>query len=449
MENSFTRSFLSVNCLGILGEDLVTISNNRDLLQDLPCCVGQNIKSCQAADIDGSLLGKGKISLPGGIEVSFLDHIDNNPNAYDYGDAKGTELMIHYSPETGGMQGTAMTYEGKSYVIENCGEQGHVFKEIDISNMVDDDGYDEEETRGIFNRAADATEDTTTVVTYSVQFYYTKGFATATADIEGWTDLVIDETNQGYINSKVPLRIKKHCTEQVDIADGLSSSVSLNSLETLKSSLALVRNSADVAVLLVNAFDSAYSCGRARLFAIDSDSSNFGQTISVVKKSCALGYYSFGHEVGHNIGLYHDDRHVNPKYEYGQGSYIEKGTGSTGFRTILGYSKTGYSTRVNYYSSPSVIHPATGTRTGVAGTADNARLLTEQRFKLAAMGDESITCGGTTQTTTTTPTTTAVNYFKFLIILINLNLAFLKNLILIRKKNLIIQQLSNKTSTSG
>ena len=389
----------------------MTISNNRGLTQDLPCCAGQNIKSCHAADIHGAFLGKGKINLPGGIEVSFLNHIDNNPNAYDYGDAKGTEVLIHYNPVTGGMQGTVMTYEGKSYVIENCGDQVHVFKEIDISHMVDDDGYEEEEMRGIFNRAASvaqATEDTTTVVTYSVQFYYTKAFAAATSDIEGWTELVIDETNQGYINSKVPLRIKKHCTEQVDIADGLSSTFSLNSLETLKSSLAEVRNSADVAVLLVNTFDTSSSCGRARLFAIDSDSSNFGQTISVVKKSCALGYYSFGHEVGHNIGLYHDDRHVNPRYEYGQGSYINKGTGSTGFRTVLGYSKTGYSTRVNYYSNPSVIHPATGTRTGVAGTADNARLLTEQRFKLAAMGDESMSCG-VTQTTTTS----AVNYFKY------------------------------------
>ena len=381
--------------VGILGQDLVTISHNHDQSQETACCVGQNIKSCQVAAIHGTLLGKGKISLPGGIKVSFLNNIDNNPNAYNYGDARGTEVLIHYNPKTGGMQGTAMTHEGKSFVIENCGKQGHVFKEIDISSMVDDEGYDADELRGNFSTAADdadATEDTTTVVTYSVQFYYTKDFAAATADIGGWTDLVIDETNQGYINSKVPLRIKKHCAEQVSIADGLSSGASLDSLQRLKSSLAQVRNSADVAVLLVNRFASATACGQARLRAIDSNSSKFGQTISVVKKSCALGYYSFGHEIGHNIGLYHDIRHVNPTYKHGQGSYIEKGRASTGYRTVLAYTKSGFGIRVNYYSSPNVIYPPTGTRTGVAGSADNARLLTEQRFKLARMGDESISC---------------------------------------------------------
>ena len=30
---------------------------------------------------------------------------------------------------------------------------------------------------------------------------------------------VIAETNQGYINSKVPLRIKAHCTQAADLND--------------------------------------------------------------------------------------------------------------------------------------------------------------------------------------------------------------------------------------
>lgn len=106
-----------------------------------------------------------------------------------------------------------MTYQGKSFVIENCGNEGHVFKEIDISSMVDDEGYHEEELTGNFGTAEseyfELEQDTTTIVTYSVQLYYTKDFAAVTKDIKGWTDLVIDETNKGYINSKVPLRIKK------------------------------------------------------------------------------------------------------------------------------------------------------------------------------------------------------------------------------------------------
>ena len=349
-----------------------------------------------SATINDNILGKKNIRLPGGIHVFFLNNLDNNPDIYNYGDGKGTELLISYNPKTGGMHGSAMTYQGKSFVIENCGNEGHVFKEIDISSMVDDEGYLEEELTGNFGTAEseyfELEQDTTTIVTYSVQLYYTKDFAAVTKDIKGWTDLVIDETNKGYINSKVPLRIKKHCMQQVSIADGLSSYNTLNLLQTLKPSLAQVRNSADVAVLLVDTFSDPNACGRARLFAIDSNSDTFGQTISVVKMSCGLGYYFFGHEIGHNIGLFHDIRNINPKYQYGQGSYIDKGRTYTGYRTILSYSKNGFNNRVNYYSSPNVIHPETRTRTGVDGTADNARLLTEQRFKLAGMGDESISC---------------------------------------------------------
>jgi len=244
-------------------------------------------------------------------------------------------------------------------------------------------------------RTKKGTSDTTTVVTYSVQIYYTKEFAASTADIQTFTDSLIDTTNQGYINSKVPIRIKKHCTEQVSVADGMSSSATLNALQTLKPTLAEVRNSADVAVLYVKTFNTRSACGRARLFAIDSGSSQFGQTISVVAKSCAVTYYSFAHEIGHNVGLYHDRRtSVNPTYTFGQGHHITKGTASTGYRTILAYAISGHRTRVNYYSNPLVKFPATGTPSGVSGTADNARLLTQQRFKLAAMGDESKTCGG-------------------------------------------------------
>ena len=175
----------------------------------------------------------------------------------------------------------------------------------------------------------------------------------------------------------------------------MSSSITLNALQKLKPTLAEVRNSADVAVLYVKTFNTPYACGRARLFAVDSGSSQFGQTISVVAKSCAVTYYSFAHEIGHNVGLYHDQRtSVNPRYTFGQGHHITKGKASTGFRTVLAYSLAGHRTRVNYYSNPLVKHPVTGTPTGIAGRADNARLLIQQRFKLAAMGDESNTCGG-------------------------------------------------------
>ena len=93
-------------------------------------------------------------------------------------------------------------------------------------------------------------------------------------------------------------------------------------------------------------------------------------TVSVTKKSCATGYYSFGHEIGHNFGAHHNPEIVNNNYYYdGHAHLIDKGiaSNSTGYRTILAYNAAGHEKRVNYYSNPSVIFPPTNTPTGVVG----------------------------------------------------------------------------------
>ena len=58
----------------------------------------------------------------------------------------------------------------------------------------------------------------------------------------------------------------------------------------------------------------------------------------------------------------------------------------------MAYPKPGYNARANYYSNPSVILQLTGTPTGVAGVSDTARVITQNRFTMAANGDESATC---------------------------------------------------------
>merc|ERR1711988_1770998 len=95
-------------------------------------------------------------------------------------------------------------------------------------------------------------------------------------------------------------------------------------------------------------------------------------------------------------------------YSYSYGYHIPKGIAATGARTIMAYSATGYETRVNYWSNPSVIFPITQTPTGVAGSENNAALLTLRRYTLAAVGDESsTTCKSTVTTAPVNPVTTA------------------------------------------
>ena len=72
---------------------------------------------------------------------------------------------------------------------------------------------------------------------------------------------VIAETNQGYINSGVPIRAKLHCAMESDIADGQAADVTLQKFKKSQSSFNLVRRSADATILLVKSFSSAGVCG--------------------------------------------------------------------------------------------------------------------------------------------------------------------------------------------
>ena len=169
----------------------------------------------------------------------------------------------------------------------------------------------------------------------------------------------------------------------------------------MKGSSAALRNTADAAALLVQKFDS---CGIGYFSTYGS-----GLTLIAAQKSCALGYYSFGHEIGHNFGAHHNiEAGRNNKFSYGHGHLIEAGQSSTGVRTIMAYNAQGHRERVNYYSNPDVTYPGTGTPTGVEGVSNNAAVITKNRFAMAALGDESSTCsssGTPSSVTTSNPVT--------------------------------------------
>ena len=106
------------------------------------------------------------------------------------------------------------------------------------------------------------SSDRTTIVTYSVMFYYTPEFKAVTADIDGYIDQVIDETNQGYCNSKIPVRVKKFCLEEATLSD---SKVNFQNFYNMKSPVSKLTNTADAAALLVNSWGY---CGQANIGVI-------------------------------------------------------------------------------------------------------------------------------------------------------------------------------------
>ena len=68
--------------------------------------------------------------------------------------------------------------------------------------------------------------------------------------------------------------------------------------------------------------------------------SGHGHTLSTVKKSCAFGYHSSIHEVGHNFGCQHDEDNAdNSHYDYGYGYLLGPDSlDNTGYRTAMAYN---------------------------------------------------------------------------------------------------------------
>ena len=85
---------------------------------------------------------------------------------------------------------------------------------------------------------------------------------------------------------------------------------------------------ADVATLLVA---DSNSCGVG--------SYNSKQTpTGIAKYSCAKGYYSYGHEIGHILGATHNAESSSGTIDYGYGYWLRpKSTDPDGgYRTIMG-----------------------------------------------------------------------------------------------------------------
>jgi len=373
-----------------LAIDLFTFVSDPEVsTENIAPCQSQGILSCTVVQINFSALDEKSLTLPGECTVTFVD--SPQEDSFFFQDDAGTEATFTRG-KSNNLIGNVLYSDGRDFTLEPCKafKGCHVWMEEDETHWVDEESVllTDEEMRYTDVNSRQATsaliqqgkDDSTTVVTYSVMIYYTPEFEAVTDDIPLFVSQVIAETNQGYINSGLPLRIRLLCIAAATLHDTVDPHTMMYQFSKYKP-LDELRNSADAALLLVREFGK---CGGAPTNGFMS-----GNTWLVVTKRCALGDLSFGHEMAHLFGCGHDVKTgLNEYYSYGQGKIINE----LGVRTIMAYDYFPGFRRVNWYSSPDLRYQ--GVATGSSGE-NNVRVLREHRFAFAAIGDERNACGST------------------------------------------------------
>ena len=329
------------------------------------CCSGENILSCSRINVSPKLVTSQMNINILGTEFYFANRVE--PHGYAYKNRWLDEAVLTYNNKTDTMFGS-VHIQGKEYEIEKC-RDGHVMKQRKKYVITKDDVL-----KPVYKIPRNpalgfwGARDQTTIVTFTIKFYYNEEFARVTHDVEGWIDNSVAMVNQAMINSLVPVRVKKFATEMTmmipeffPVEEGRGTDGITAELPRLSND---VLNSADFATVLTTGAVGFGAHGAAFLG---------GQYSANPKDATAVR-----HEFGHTFGVNHYNHDAKNGYAFG---HFEENK----FGTIVGGNS------INYYSNPRINHPKWGP-IGRENINDAARYITEQRFFFSNRGDESRTC---------------------------------------------------------
>jgi hypothetical protein len=215
--------------------------------------------------------------------------------------------------------------------------------------------------------------------------------AGGTAAIENLIDLAVTETNQSYISSGIAPRIRLVFKGEVSYTESGDFTTDLNRLQNTSDgymdTVHTLRNQygADMVSLII---EGTQYCGIA--YAIGGPSASYATSaFQVTARTCATGYYSFGHEFGHLQGARHDryvDNTNNSPYTYNHGYYAP----NNAWRTIMAYANgCNGCTRIPYWSNPDIRYgdnQAMGVAEGQTNAADNRKTLNNTAYAVANCG---------------------------------------------------------------
>lgn len=225
-------------------------------------------------------------------------------------------------------------------------------------------------------------------------------------------NLAVQETNVAYANSDIPTQLRLvHIHYEANYDDHA------NDWQT---TLNYVQNPSDGYFDYIPAMRAQYGADFVSTF-IDSgqycglsflpNPPTADEAFSLVLWSCATGYYSFGHELGHNMGCYHDRPDAGPAgltgtgYNFGY-QYLNGQSATQNFRTILSYDCPGGCERLQWFSNPSKLYQ--GLPLGSA-TTNNAQWIRERLSIYANFMPAVINPASTLASAALQPTTSQVS----------------------------------------
>lgn len=196
------------------------------------------------------------------------------------------------------------------------------------------------------------------------------------------------ETNASYLNSGIAQRVRLVHAEEVSYVETSSTSSA-----AFNAALTCIQSTTDGCLDALHSTRDTHGADLVSLWIENSGSCGLGYfntsasyAFSVVARTCVTGYYSFGHEMGHNMGAHHDpyvEASTTPRtYQHG----TTNAAAASPWRTVMAYNNActaaGVScTRIPYWSNPNVNYG--GADMGDATTRDNHRVLNETAYAVA------------------------------------------------------------------
>lgn len=329
--------------------------------------------------------------------VAELDRVERSARGVVWiGHLRGIELSQVVMVVSGEIVSGNITLPAGRYHVRFMGNGVHEVQKIDSSLFPEDESHVPVpnllgESLPPPELPAGTQADDGSLIDVMVVYTATaRAAAGGTAAMQSLIDLAVSETNQAYQNSGV--------TQRIRLVHSVEAAYTETVTDPLGDALDCITSTSDGCLDNIHALRDTYAadlvsfwlesgggyCGLGWMQATVS-ASFASNGFSTVARSCATGYYSFGHELGHNMGARHDV-YVDPAstpYSYAHGYTYT--AASSPWRTIMAYnnacSAVGKNcTRIPYWSNPSLTYG--GVSMGNA-TANNRTTLNNTAYTVA------------------------------------------------------------------